>query len=353
MDVQVDRTHLLALLEKLLLAHAPPGAEEEVDAVVLDTVRSYTDAVWQDAAGSVVVHIRGKDDSAPIAVTAHKDEIALIVKRVEDDGRLRVRPLGGLHPWATGEGAVGILGDGKLVPGVLSVGTKHVSDESPAGRIKGGKPLSWEAMWVETKHSPEALLEQGVHIGSKVVIARSRKSPFMMGDYICGHNLDCRACLAALMEVGRQLKDHPPPQDVYLVASSEEEVGAQGAVYSVGKLPVETVIALEIGPVAEEYQTENSGDPILLYRDGIGVYHEKILRRLEELAAGLGFGVQPAVVTSFGSDASIARKAGAAGRSACICFPGENTHGYEIGSVDGIVNTTRLLLAYLQNPLLE
>lgn len=350
MDVQVDRSRLLCLLERFLLAHAPPGAEGEVDAIVLDTVQPYADAAWQDAAGSIVIHIRGQADSAPIAVTAHKDEIALIVKRVEEDGRLRVRPLGGLHPWATGEGAVEILGDGKLVPGVLSVGTKHVSGESPAGRVKQGKPLSWETMWVETKCAPEALLEMGVHIGSKVVIARSRKSPLMMGDYICGHNLDCRACLAVLVEVAKQLKDHPPPQDVYLVASSEEEVGAQGAVYSVGHLPVETVIAMEIGPVAEEYQTRNNSDPILLYGDGTGIYHEQILRRLEDLAGRLGFGVQPAVVTSFGSDASIAKKAGAAARSACICFPGENTHGYEISCIDGILNSARLLLAYLQHP---
>ena len=104
MDVQIDRSHLLCLLERFLLAHAPPGAEGEVDAIVLDTVRPYADAVWQDAADSIVIHIRGQADSAPIAVTAHKDEIALIVKRIEEDGRLRVRPLGGLHPGRPAKG---------------------------------------------------------------------------------------------------------------------------------------------------------------------------------------------------------------------------------------------------------
>lgn len=90
------------------------------------------DAVWQDAAGNIIVHIHGKRDDAPIAAIAHKDEISLIVKRVEEDGRLRVTPVGGLNPWAIGESPVKIMGH-ELVPGVLSIGAKHVSKESVAG----------------------------------------------------------------------------------------------------------------------------------------------------------------------------------------------------------------------------
>ena len=351
MDIQIDRSHLLGLLDRLLLAHAPPGAEGEVDAIVLDAVKPYADRVWQDASGGIVVHVAGGQDTAPIAVTAHKDEIALIVKRVEADGRLRVRPLGGLHPWALGEGPVEILGRDSVLPGVLSVGSKHVSDESPAGELKQGKPLKWEMMWVETKLPQEALKAAGVHAGTKVVIARSRKTPLVLNDFICGYNLDCRAGLAILIETARQLKAAPPAQDVYLIASSEEEIGAQGAVYSLRQIPAETVIALEIVPVAEEYQTRNTGGPALLYGDGQGVYHEGILGRMEALAEELGIGTQQAVVTSFGSDASIARRTGAAGRSACIGYPAENTHGYEICAVDGILNCARLLLAYLRRPL--
>ena len=273
-----------------------------------------------------------------------------MVKRVEADGRLRVRPLGGLHPWAIGEGPVDILGGEGLVPGILSFGSKHVSAESPAGKLKQGNGPTWEVPWVETKLTPEALLERGVHVGSKVVVARARKQPMRLGDFICGYNLDCRGGLAILLEAARHLRENPPPQDVYLIASAEEEVGAFGAAYSVGQVPAETVVALEIAPVAEEYQTRNCADPVLLYGDGIGLYHERSLRRIERLGGGLGIGIQRAVVTSFGSDASISKKVGSAGRAVCLCFPCDNTHGYEICSIDGIVNAARLLLAYLQSP---
>ncbi len=351
MDVRIDRSRLLKLLEKLLMAHAPPGAEGEVDAIVMDEVRALAASVWQDAAESIVVHIKGRGDGAPVAVTAHKDEIALMVKRVQDDGRLRVRPLGGLHPWAMGEGPVDVLTEDEPVTGILSVGSKHVSDESPAGPLKTGKAIKWETFWIETKRSVGELRELGVHRGSKAVLARSRKPPVFLGDFICGYNLDCRAGLAVLLEAARQLAETPPPRDVYLVASSEEELGAQGAAFSIGQLPAQTAIALDIAPVAEEYQIENCGNPVLLWGDASGVYHERTLRHLDGLATRMGFETQPAVVTSYGSDASIAKRIGSAGRAACIAYPGENTHGYEICSMEGILNSARLLMAYLRHPL--
>ena len=351
MEIAVDRTRLLALTEKMMLAHAPPGCEGEMDALVMAEVQGYGKAVWQDAAGSIVIHIRGTGEAAPIAVTAHKDEIALIVKRVEANGRLRVRPLGGLHPWTVGEGPVDILGTKEIVPGILSLGSKHVSDESPSGPLKTGTPLKWETFWVETTRTPEELQALGVHPGRKVVLARSRKTPMQVGDCLCGYNLDCRAGLAMLLEVAHLLQRQTPPGDVYLIASSEEEIGAQGAVYSIGQVPAETAIALDIAPVAEEYQVVNNGAPVLLYGDAQGVYHEKSLAHLEKLAGDLGFGTQPAVVTSYGSDASIAKKTGVVGRAICIGYPGDNTHGYEMCSMDGLVNSARLLLAYLLNPL--
>jgi len=67
------------------------------------------------------------------------------------------------------------------------------------------------------------------------------------------------------------------------------------------------------------------------------------------LARGLDMGVQTAVVTSYGSDASIARAAGVIARSALLGYPGDNTHGLEICHVDGLVNTARLLTAYLRD----
>jgi len=344
----VQRTELLDMLERLIVAHSPSGAESEVDRIVEEAFRSRADEVYQDPAGNIVGVVKGGRRGPGVAVTGHKDEIGMIVKRVEADGRLRVRNVGGAQPWAIGEGPVDLLGEQGVVTGILSVGTKHVSAESSAFVVKQDRALTWDLVWVETKLSPEALAAQGVGIGTKGVVGRHRKRPIVIGDYICGYALDCKAAVAIMLSAMDQLSETGPARDTTFIASSEEEVGGVGATYRIGELPVDTAIALEVGPVAAEYQTQNTGDPILLYQDSVGLYSERVNRRFESLARGLGFGVQRACVTSFGSDASIAKKAGRVACAACLCYPAENTHGYEICSIEGIENTARLLVEYLR-----
>ncbi|MSS71687.1 MAG: M42 family peptidase [Candidatus Latescibacteria bacterium] len=339
---------MLSTLERLIMAHSPSGAESEVDRIVEEAFRSRADEVYQDEAGNIVGVVKGEGRGPGVAVTGHKDEIGMIVKRVEADGRLRVRNVGGAHPWAMGEGPVDLIGEHGVVTGILSVGTKHVSSESSAFVVKQDKALTWDLVWIETKLSPEALAAQGVGIGTKAVVGRHRKRPIVIGDYVCGYALDCKAAVAIMLDVMDHLRVTKPARDTTFIASAEEEVGGVGATYRIGELDVDTAIALEVGPVATEYQTQNTGDPILLYQDAVGLYSEGINRRLESLARGLGFGIQRACVTSFGSDASIARKAGRVARAVCLCYPAENTHGYEICSLPGIENTAKLLLEYLK-----
>ena len=340
----VDRSRLLADLERLTNAHAPSGTEAEVEHLLLEMFGDLGDNIWQDDADSIVVHFKGRSPEGAVAVVAHKDEICMIVKRIDADGRLRVRPVGGLHPWAIGETPVEILVGEQSLPGVLSIGSKHVA-ESPAATLKEGGALTWEAMWVETMLDAETLTERGVRPGRRVVIARHRKAPWWLGDdYLCGYNLDCRAGLAMLVEAAHELAATPPARDTWLIASSEEEIGGLGAMWSVGQVPASTVIALDVVPVAAEYQTVNSGDPILPCKDRAGVDH------MVELAAELGFGVQTAVLTSYASDATLSKAAASAARAALIGYAGDNTHGFEISHVDGIVNGARLLVAYLDDP---
>ena len=172
----IDAQRLYGFVEQLLAAHAPSGAESAMDALVNELAAPIGDAVWQDAADNIIIHIKGQSQDQPVAAVAHKDEIALIVKRIDSDGKIRVQPLGGLHPWALGESPVEILTRDGLCPGVLSTGAKHVSTESPAGRLKDGQPLKWEQMWIETRLTAEELSQRGIRAGTRVVIAGKHKT---------------------------------------------------------------------------------------------------------------------------------------------------------------------------------
>ena len=106
---------------------------------------------------------------------SHKDEISMMVKRIEKDGRLRVVPVGGLHPWAIGETPVELLADQGLALRRALHWVQTRTQASPAGKLKDGAPLTWEDMWVDCKHSASELAALGIRPGTRVCLARHQK----------------------------------------------------------------------------------------------------------------------------------------------------------------------------------
>lgn len=67
-------------------------------------------------------------------------------------------------------------------------------------------------------------------------------------------------------------------------------------------------------------------------------------------SAKAGIALQSAVISCFRSDGSLCMKSGHVPRAACLCFATENTHGYEIASLDALVNLIHLLRAFCLSP---
>lgn len=344
-----DSTHLDAwfdTIQQLVMHHSPSGLEVEVDRLILDHLQALGGEVWQDPSENIVMKIPGRDSSKAIAITAHKDEIGALVKEVKPDGRLSVRRLGGSYPWVYGEGVVDILGDRRTVQGVLSFGSRHVSHESPQKGQQEDKPVLWPDVWVETKLSPEALAEAGVRPGTRMVIGKHRKAPIRLGDFIGSYTLDNKASISIMLAVAERLEK--PAIDLYLVASAKEEVGALGALYFSQQQKLDAMIALEICPVSSEYPIDHNDMPVLLSQDAYGLYDESINGHIRAVAEREEIPLQLAILQGFGSDASIAMKFGHVPKAACLSFPTENTHGYEIAHLGAIASCADLLVAFCE-----
>jgi putative aminopeptidase FrvX len=340
----IDYQQLFQTIEELVLHHSPSGVEEEIDRLLLDRLQALGVKNWQDRAGNIIAKIDGRDPEKAIAITAHKDEIGAIVKSIDEEGCLQVRKLGGSFPWVYGEGIVDILGEKETISGILCFGSRHVSHESPQKAQQENKPLLWEDAWVETKRTPAELADFGVRPGTRVVVGKHRKKPIRIKDYIASYTLDNKASIAILLALAEVLKQ--PKYDVYLVASAKEEVGAIGALYFTQNQSLDSLIALEICPLSSEYPIEEGQSPVLLSQDGYGIYDDNLNRELERSAEIAGIELQLAAISGFGSDASIAMKFGHVARAACLSFPTQNTHGYEIAHLGAIANCIYLLKAY-------
>ncbi|MEC4895285.1 MAG: M28 family peptidase [Oscillatoria sp. PMC 1051.18] len=339
---------LFETIEELVLHHSPSGVEGEIDELLLKKFSALGVETWQDRAGNIIAKIPGEssNDADAIAITGHKDEIGAIVKSIDLEGCLSIRKLGGSFPWIYGEGVVDILGDKQTISGILSFGSRHVSHESPQKEQQEDVALRWENVWVETKLTPDELATAGVRPGSRVVVGKHRKKPIRLGDYIGSYTLDNKASVAILLALAEAIKQ--PAVDVYLVASAKEEVGAIGALYFTQNQPLDALIALEICPLSSEYPIQPGSEPVLLSQDSYGIYDEGLNRELQQAAEKAETGLQFAAISGFGSDASIAMKFGHVARAACLSFPTENTHGYEIAHLGAIANCIRILQTYCQ-----
>ena len=341
---------LLDLLTEVCAAHAPPGVERELGAIITRHLAPLAVRVWQDAAGNTVALLPGHAHDKPLQLTAHKDEIALIVKRIDPDGRLAVDRLGGIYPFKVGEGPVDILADdGSIVPASLGFGAVHVSAVSSIQDVKSGRRAAqWSDAVVDAKLTREELHARGVHVGSRIVLDRTRKSPRVLQDYVGAHALDDRGGIALLLLLAESLAAEPPPQDVYFLLTSGEEVESGAAVYGSRELPGDTLVAVEVAPVMPEYNLRNDARPVVIWADGRGPYDAALTTNIVDAARDRGIEVQAAVLASFGSDAALARRMGAIARSACVGFPTENTHGYEVAHLGGMLNCGRLLEALVR-----
>ena len=340
--LEFDR--LFQTIEELVMLHSPSGAESEINQRLMEKFAALGVNAWVDRADNVIALIKGRNPEKSIAITAHKDEIGALVKTIGESGRVEVRRLGGAFPWVYGEGVVDLLGDKQTISGILSFGSRHVSHESPQKAQQEDVCLKWENAWIETKCTAKELAEAGIRPGTRMVVGKHRKRPLRLKDWIASYTLDNKASVAILLALAECLKE--PAVNVYLVASAKEEVGAIGALYFTQRQPLDALIALEICPLAPEYPILDSENPVLLVQDGYGVYDEGLNAQLRAAAAAADVEVQLAVISGFGSDASIAMKFGHVARAACLAFPTQNTHGFEIAHLGAIGNCAAILKAY-------
>ena len=136
---------------------------------LLPTRNSWDAPLRRIRAGTCCCRCRGAEripEKPDIVVMAHLDEIALLVVRVEGDGRLVVTNLGGAFPWKWGEGPVQILAAEKALTGILSFGSIHTNDPASVAAQARERALTWADTRIFTGLSADALTGLGVRAGT-------------------------------------------------------------------------------------------------------------------------------------------------------------------------------------------
>lgn len=333
------------MLRELIALPGPAGQEDAVREAVARHVESLGYSHTTDSKGNLLVDL-GKGDPK-IVVTAHLDEIAMIVRQVQADGSLRVGPLGGMRPWKLGEGPVQVLADEPLT-GVLSFGSVHTSSaDSVSERAEAG-PLDWEMAQVLTGLSPEAVHRKGVRPGIRVVVHPCRRDLLEVGPWVAGYFLDDRADLVAWLLALELLKGADLP--VLFAATVSEEVGGHGALYLLDGFRPDICVALELGPDVPDAPVVLDDQPTVWAIDSFAAMDAADAGLIANLGKELGLTLQWQALSSGGSDATCAASHGHCARPITLGLPMANSHGFEVihpGSMSNLANLTAALVQRL------
>ena len=343
-------TESTTLIKELVTLRGPSGEERDIANWVAQRLRSQGHIPEIDPKGNVIVTLPGDPVKPHILITAHLDEIALMITKIETDGKIRVAAVGGTYTWKWGEGPVEILTEDGVIPGIVSFGCIHTNDKESVVEQARQHPLPWEHAYIFTGLSHEEQQAAGIRPGLRVVMAKSRRIVTELGDFVASYFLDDRADLAVWLLALEALRasgtDGLP--SLTFAATTSEEVGAEGANYLLRLRPADICVALEIGPKTPEADFPIDAQPTIWVRDAYAAMEAQDGYLLEQCCAELGQSPHWQYLSRGGSDASCAAAKGLTARPVTIGLPCENSHGYEIIHRDAPAELLRLLLAYLR-----
>lgn len=325
---------LFDLIKEYTELIGPVGHEELVAERMLADWKPICASVWQSKVGNVLAKVGGSGPK--LLITAHLDEINLLVKSITPDGfcwltqgtggsEPSVKP----NPTFVGQPAV-VKGSGRYHPGQIAAATGHI--KTAAQRAK--ESLGWDDFFLDLGlDSRQAVEDLGIRPGSPVVYTAETRR---LGNQIVGKAMDDRVGLALMTALARELQGQPLQYELYFAATIQEEIGLGGALSVAKEADFDLAIALEIGltgdipTVQASYMPTSLGQgPILAHKDARIHYSERVAALLEAAAGRLDQPLQHAVFHGFGSDGDQLIRAGVP--TALFTFPTRYTHSpYEM-----------------------
>ena len=188
-------------LHDLALIPGLAGFEQKVCAYMKNAFEAFGLPVEVDTLGNCIARVEGKDPSAPtVMVFAHMDSLGFLVRKIEDDGFLRIERLGGIPEKALPSTQIQVqCRDGSMVDGVIGIKAHHVTP--PEEKYKVDKYMS---LFVDIgARSREEVLALGIHVGSPII--SQPKYQKLLGTRALMSAADNRSGCAILLDVAHQL----------------------------------------------------------------------------------------------------------------------------------------------------
>lgn len=339
-----DEAYCLDTFRRLLAVDSTTGQYMEIENLLCGMLDQLGCAYRRTHKGGVIADLGG--EGRALCVTAHVDDIGLMVRHVNADGTLNVCPVGGLYPFYcvtenvrvhTREGRI-FTGTVCRTPNSIHVTEEELRDTAPDFRKNVCVVLDENVKNADDVHA------LGIDTGD--MIALEPRFVYANG-YLKSRFIDDKASAAVLLTAIKALQESGAAlkRKVYFYFAAYEELG-HGTTW----LPdaVEDMIAVDIAPTGPE-QNSDERKVSIFAKDSRFPYHWELTNELRDAAirAGADF-VMDIFTPHYGTDCDGSVLAGYDIRHAAIGPGTANSHGYERTHIEGLKNTYDLLMAYLE-----
>lgn len=339
----MNKEYFLKKFNELLDIDSTTGQYVKIQDYIINECKALNYEYEVTHKGGVIVNLGGVGDD--LVVSAHLDDIGLMVRKINNDGTLNVCPVGGLYPlYCITENVRVYTNDGKVYTGSIcrTPASIHVTEEELRSVMSDYRKNVCVVL-DEDVNSKSDVEKLGIESGN--VIALDTRYKYENG-YIKSRFIDDKAAAAILLCIMKDLKDNKVKlnRKVLFYFAMYEEIG-HGTTY----LPngIKDFIAIDIAPTGPD-QTSSEKKVSIFAKDSRFPYHQELMKEIREVAIKNNIDYVMDVFTPhYGSDGDGSVMAGYDIRHGAIGPGTANSHGYERTHIDGIINTYNLAYKFI------
>ena len=338
-----DKDLCLDYFHRLVAVDSTTGQYEAIQQLVCAMLDELGYPYHVTHKGGVVADLGGQGNA--LCVTAHLDDIGLMVRHVNADGTLNVCSVGGLYPfYCVTENVRVYTHGGKVYTGTVcrTPNSIHVTEEELRATLPDYRTNVCVVLDEPVQNAAD-VAALGVATGDVIAL---EPRPVVSGGYLKSRFIDDKAAAAVLLTAMKVFKEQNVTfsRKVYAYFAVYEEIG-HGTTW----LPddVRDILAVDIAPTGPA-QNSDEHKVSIFAKDSRLPYHRGMTDELRQTAEAAGVDYVMDIFTPhYGTDGDGSVMAGYDVRHAAIGPGTANSHGYERTHVDGLQNTYDLLTAYL------
>ncbi len=327
-----------SLIQALTQIPGPSGYENEIRVAVRAEIETYADEIRVDALGNLIAR-KASSAATPsgkrIMLSAHMDEIGVIVTHIDENGFIRFSNLGGVYPRYSPAGRVRFLN-----------GAAGVIDTEKITNLQHVPPIN--EMFIDVGASSRA--DCPVQVGDVAVFERAFSE---MGERLVSKAMDDRVSVALLITALQRLQNSP--HEIYFVFSVQEEVGIRGAATAAFGIEPDLGLAVDVTrtgdtPKSITMEVSLGKGPAIKVKDSGMIADPRVVNWMVERAQADEIPYQLEVLERGSTDARAIQLSRAGVPAGCISIPCRYVHSpSEMIDLGDVENALRLLLGLLQN----